>query len=175
MSTVINLVPLSSEHHVEALQGVYKAVPSFWNMYGRQGAPDGQALRDLVEVESTPGRIMMGIVRRLQEDNPTSGQEMIGVVDFRMQWTRQDTVYLAMVMVAESMQRQGIGSEAWRLHAVWFRDNAGLHTVRLGVEQFNTSALRFFNSIGFQLTGDASRIRVGDKWIRLLYMEQDLA
>ena len=175
MTTVINLVPLSPEYHAQALQEVYKSVPSFWNMYGLANAPDGQALSDLVTAETTPGRVMMGIVRRLRTDNPQSGHEMIGLMDFRLQWTRQDTAYLAMVMVAESMQRQGIGSEAWRLLAAWLGGSAEIHSVRLGVEQFNVKAMHFFSNIGFVFTGDANRIRVGEKWIRLLYMQQDLS
>jgi L-amino acid N-acyltransferase YncA len=49
-----------------------------------------------------------------------------------------------------------------------------MQTARLGVEQFNPAALKFFESLGFQLTGDSQRIRSGQRFVRVLYMEKDL-
>lgn len=174
MTASVSLVPLSSQHHVGALQQVYRSVPGFWLMYGQAEAPDGQAQRDLQEAGSTPGRTMMGIVRRLQVDEPQADFEMVGVIDFRLHWPRHELAYLAMVMVAEPLQRQGIGSQAWRLLREWLANGARVEAVRLGVEQFNPGALRFFRSIGFALTGETNRVSVGRKWIRILYMEQRL-
>jgi RimJ/RimL family protein N-acetyltransferase len=171
---VITLIPLSPEYHAGPLQHVYRSVPSFWQMYGLHGVPDGQAARDLVDAESTQGRTMMGIVRRLQEDDPQAGLEMVGQLDFRLHWPREGAAYIGMLMVAESVQRQGIGSDTWRLLADWLSTGTSVDSVRLGVEQFNPAALSFFQTNGFALTGDTNRIRVGEKWIRLLYMEQNL-
>ena len=44
---------------------------------------------------------------------------------------------------------------------------------RLSVEQFNHRGLKFWLSLGFVLTGESNRVRVGDKLVRLLYMEQE--
>lgn len=174
MRHIITLAPLTREHHVDALQQVYRAVPHYWEMYGLLGPPDGQAARDLKEAEDTPGRAMMGIMRRLDPDDPNAGFEMIGLVDFRLHWPRESTAYLGILMVAEAYQRQGIGSQAWALLAPWLAESAQIKTVRLGVEQFNPGALRFFRSLDFALTGETSRISVGPKWIRLLYMEHHI-
>jgi ribosomal protein S18 acetylase RimI-like enzyme len=172
MTPVISLVPLARALHVDALQQVYHSVPRYWSMYDLSGAPDGQAQRDLLEAENTPGRTMMGIVRRLQEDDPAAGFELIGLIDFRLHWPHTSTAYLGMLMVAEPYQRRGVGSRAWALIAPWLAQSAHVETVRLGVEQFNTDALQFFRHIGFALTGDSNRISSGKKWVRLLYMEQ---
>lgn len=175
MTSTISLVPLSAEDHADALQQVYRSVPGFWEKYDLLGAPEGQAQRDLEEAESTPGRAMMGIVRRIQADDPQAGFEMVGLVDFRVHWPQESTAYVGMVMVAEPYQRQGIGSQAWQLLRPWLAESAGVTTVCLGVEQFNPGALHFFRSAGFALTGETDRISVGNKWVRLLYMEQRLS
>ncbi len=60
---------------------------------------------------------MMGIVRRVDEDDPAAGFEMVGMVDFRLHWPQESIAYVGMLMVAEPYQRQGIGTQAWRLLA----------------------------------------------------------
>jgi RimJ/RimL family protein N-acetyltransferase len=174
MTLAVTLVPLSSEHHVDALQQVYRSVPTFWQRYGLIAPPDGQAKRDLSEAETTAGRTMMGIVRRLEDEGLETGFEMIGLVDFRLYWPRQEAAYVGMIMVAEALQRQGVGTQAWQLLADWLSDSTSVEIVRLGVEQNNPGALHFFRVIGFELTGETNRISVGEKWLRLLYMEQSL-
>jgi RimJ/RimL family protein N-acetyltransferase len=143
-------------------------------MYHLPGSPAGQAERDLEATAETPGRTMMGIALRVDESDP-AGFEMVGVVDFRMHWPDEDVVYLGMIMVAEAYQRQGIGRAAWRLLAPWLAQSAQMKTARAGVEQFNPGALKFLQSVGFQLTGDTSRVQSGKRWVRLLYMDYDLA
>lgn len=175
MSGVISLLPLAAEHHTEALQQVYRATPAYWQMYHLPAAPAGQAARDLAAAQTTPGRHLLGIVRRLAADDPAAGVEMVGVVDLRLDWPAPDVVYISMVMVAEPYQRQGIGREAWRLLRPWLAQSAQMKTARLGVEQFNPGALQFFQHIGFTLTGQTDRVRSGQRWVRLLYMEQSLA
>lgn len=144
-------------------------------------APEGQAARDMDEAEATQGRTMMGIVRRVEDPDENheesglqTGHEMIGLVDFRLHWPSENTAYLGMLMVAEPYQRQGVGAATWDLLRPWLAGSAGMDSVRLGVEQFNPGALNFFQKIGFVLTGETNRISVGKKWIRLLYMEQQL-
>lgn len=174
MSHVISLLPLAAEHHTEALQQVYRATPVYWQMYHLPAAPAGQAAHDLAAAQETPGRHLLGIVRRLVADDPAAGVEMVGVVDLRLHWPAPDIAYIGMIMVAEPYQRQGIGSEAWRLVRPWLARSAQMKTARLGVEQFNPGALRFFQQIGFALTGRTDRVRSGQRWVRLLYMEQSL-
>ncbi|OUC07991.1 hypothetical protein RY27_11650 [Litorilinea aerophila] len=79
-----------------------------------------------------------------------------------------------MIMVAEPYQRQGIGTQAWLLLRPWLVETAHMSRARVGVAQFNIPALKFFQSLGFTLTGESNRIRSGTKWVRLLYMEQAL-
>ncbi len=177
MSTIdpslqISLVPLVGEHHADALQQVYRSTDDYWAMHGLTGAPHGQAARDLGTAEETSGRTMMGVVHLRSEED--GGVELIGVVDFRLHWPDEGVAYVGMVMVAAPYRRQGIGSQAWGLLAPWLAANANIQTARCGIEQFNVSALKFFGSLGFELSGEANRIRVADKLVRLLYMETEL-
>jgi len=191
----ISLVPLSLDLHVAALQELYRATPSYWARYNFPAAPAGQAENDLRTAATMPGRTLMGIVQPLQvplarvaapalpagasseqhDSERGAAGELLGLLDFRLHWPAPRTVYLGMVMVAEAHQRRGVGSQAWRLLHPWLTTSAGMQTARLAVEQFNPAALQFFQTLGFQLTGDANRTKVGDKFVRLLYMEQRLA
>ncbi|MEZ4733561.1 MAG: GNAT family N-acetyltransferase [Caldilineaceae bacterium] len=171
-SAFVSLVPLSLEWHVDALQQLYRATPTYWEMYNFPAEPAGQAAHDLRTAAETPGRTLLGIVHR--EDATADGAELVGLIDFRLHWPSEQVVYLGMVMVAEPYQRQGIGSQAWRLLGPWLAQQAHMQKARVAVEQFNPNALQFFESLGFVLTGESHRIKVGDKFVRLLYLEVTL-
>lgn len=174
MSNPISLIPLTKADHADALQEVYLRVAAYWEMYNLPTAPAGQAARDFDEAAATPGRHMLGIARRVDRLDPQAGGELVGLVDFRLGWPDADIVYLGMIMVAEPYQRQGIGRRAWRMLFQWLRKNTDATTVRLGVEQFNPGALKFFQALGFTLTGKSDRVQTGEKFVRLLYMELEL-
>lgn len=172
---VISLLPLDPAYHTAALQRVYESTPDYWRLYRLTAAPSDRAAHDLCEAAQTPGRVLTGIVRRIHPDSPQSDAELVGLLDFRLAWPDQDCAYLAMLMVAKPYQRRGIGSQAWQLLKPWLAQTAQMERVRTGVEQFNFKALRFFQAQGFALSGEADRIRIADRLIRLLYLEIKLA
>jgi len=167
----ISLIPLSLEWHSDALQQLYWATPGYWAMYNFSTPPAGQADHDLRAAAETPGRTLLGIVRPVEEATDAARGELVGMIDFRLHWPEEGIVYLGLVMVAEPYQRQGIGREAWGLLRPWLAQQGQMQTVRAAIEQFNPTALQFFASLGFVVTGEARRIQVGDKFVRLLYME----
>jgi len=171
----ISLLPLTVEDHAAALQAVYMATPGYWQMYKQPSSPAGQAAADLRAVAATPGRAMLGIVRRIVADDASAGAQLIGMLDYRLHWPDDQVVYIGMLMVAEPYQRRGIGRQSWSLLEPWLANVAGMTSARLGVEQFNNKALQFFEALDFNLTGESNRLRVGDKLIRLLYMQKRLA
>ncbi len=175
MAHMISLLPLDPEYHTSALQAVYAATPSYWAMYGLEAAPLDQAARDLEAANTTPGRFILGIVQRVAAADPNAGAELIGTVDFRLDWPEEHIAYIGMILVAEPYQRRGIGLQAWSLLKPWLAAAAHIRAVRVGVEQFNTGCLQFWTRAGFTLTGDSSRIQSGEQFVRLLYMEQSLA
>lgn len=179
LPSTISLAPLSIEWHVAALQQVYWATPGYWSLFNFATVPPGQAEHDLRTAAETPGRTLLGIVRRSEaaDDLETSlpgGVELIGVIDFRLHWPNEQVVSIGMMMVAEPYQRQGMGAQAWTLLKPWLIQQAGMTQARLAVEQFNPGALKFFESLGFSLTGQSNRIKIGDKFVRLLDMELPL-
>ena len=143
-------------------------------MYHLAQAPAGQAARDLAAIEDEPGRMGLGIAAANEPGNPQAGAQLVGLIDFRLHWPDPDTAYIGILLVAEPFQRQRVGSDAWALLQPWLAGEAGLRAVKLGVEQFNPGALRFFQSLGFALTGEAQRIRSGKRLVRLLAMEKEL-
>ncbi len=170
----ISLLPLEASLHTDALQRVYELSPAYWTMYHLAQAPAGQAARDLAAIETEPGRVGLGILVANEPGNPRSGAQLVGLIDFRMHWPDPDTAYIGIVLVAEPFQRQRVATDAWSLLEPWLAAEAGLRVVRLGVEQFNPGALKFFQSLGFVLSGEAQRIRSGKRLVRLLAMQKDL-
>ena len=139
-----SLLPLEASLHADALQRVYELSPAYWAMYHLAQAPAGQAARDLAAIEAEPGRMGLGIVAANEPGNPQAGAQLVGLIDFRLHWPDPDAAYIGIVLVAEPFQRQGVGSNAWALLEPWLAAEAGLREARLGVEQFNPGALRFF-------------------------------
>lgn len=172
--SAISLIPLSAELHTAALQEVYRAAPGYWEMHHFATYPEGQAANDLKLAAETPGRTILGIVQRINPSDPQAGAAMIGMIDLRLHWPGHTVASIGLLMVAEPYQRQHVATQAWHLLAAWLAASAGMLKVRVSVEQFNVSALKFFESVGFKLTGETSRMRLGSKFVRLLYMEQEL-
>lgn len=174
MSQIVtpSLIPLSPELE-PALQRVYEATPSYWAMYHLPGAPAGQAARDLAAMADEVGRSGMGILLPNRMGAPAEGAQLVGLLDFRLEWPEKGVVYIGMLMVADPFQRRGIGSSAWHLLEEWLVTETPTERARLAVEQFNPGALSFFGSLGFELTGEARRMRSGERFVRLLYMEKE--
>ncbi|MCY3905157.1 MAG: GNAT family N-acetyltransferase [Caldilineaceae bacterium] len=174
MTHSISLLPLDASLHADALQRVYELSPAYWAMYHLAQAPAGQAARDLAAIADEPGRIGLGIAAANEPGNADAGAQLVGMIDLRLQWPDPDMAYIGILLVAEPFQRQRVGSDAWALLEPWLAGDAGQRAVKLGVEQFNPGALRFFQSLGFSLTGEAQRIRSGKRLVRLLAMEKEL-
>lgn len=175
MAELITLMPLDPALHTDALQAVFTATPGYWRFYQLDAPPADHAAQEFAAVQETPGRSLLGILRRVDRDNPDAGAELIGVLDFRLHWPQDATAYIGLLLVAEPLQRQGIGAQAWSLLKPWLAAAAGIRTVRVGVEQFNIAALKFWEAQGFTLTGESERVRVGEKFVRLLSMVTSLA
>ena len=174
MTLSISLIPLDTSLHADALQRVYELSPAYWAMYHLAQAPAGQSARDLQAIEAEAGRMGLGIVAANEPGNPKAGAQMVGLIDFRLHWPDPETAYIGILMVAEPFQRQQVGASAWALLEPWLAAEGGVREAKLGVEQFNPGALRFFQSLGFTLTGEAQRIRSGKRLVRLLAMEKEL-
>ncbi len=175
MPELITLMPLDPTLHTEALQAVYLAAPGYWRMYRLDAPPPNYAAEELAAVADETGRSLLGILRRIDRTDPEAGAELIGVLDFRLHWPEEGVAYIGQLLVAEALQRQGIGAQAWSLLKSWLAASASVQNVRVGVEQFNVVALKFWETQGFALTGESDRMRVGEKFVRILYMNAEIA
>ena len=104
---MVSLIPLDAQLHSDALQQVYALTPAYWEMYHLPAAPAGQAARDLAAAQEEAGRSALGILLPNRPGDPSAGAQLIGLLDFRLHWPQQGTVYVGLVMVAEPFQRQG--------------------------------------------------------------------
>lgn len=171
---MISLLPLTPDQHAGLLQTVYRAVPLYWQSYGLLAAPPGQAARDLTEYAETPGRVIFGMMQPAAAAGGASAAELVGMLDCRLDYPGPRLASVGMIMVVEPLQRQGIGRRAWEAVEPWLAQEMRILSVRAGVEQFNPVGLRFFTALGFSLTGEAARTQVGDRFVRLLYVEKRL-
>jgi RimJ/RimL family protein N-acetyltransferase len=167
----ITLIPLSAEH-AAPLQAVYVAAPRYWAHFGLDALPPDQATRDLAAAADDPTRSILGILQRVQPDNPSAGQQMIGAVDMRRHYPAEQDVTVGLLIVAEPYQRQGIGRAAWALLEGWLAQQPGLSVAHLAIEQFNLPALHFFTALGYELTGHATRQKVNNTFVRYLAMQK---
>jgi RimJ/RimL family protein N-acetyltransferase len=179
MTHTISLMPLTQADHVRALTRLYRAVPTYRAERNLTGSPHAQAERDLAAAEATVDRTMLGILRLMDgaegDERGSQAAELVGVIDFRRHWPEEGIVTVGLILIAEALRRQGIGRQAWALLEPWFAATARMQTARCSLEQFNHDGLRFMQSLGFALTGEAERIRRGDRVIRLLEMQKALA
>ncbi len=169
----ITLIPLGADH-APPLQAVYEAAPAYWARFALTHVPSDQAARDLAEAAADPTRTLLGILRRVDAADPAAGQIMVGAIDLRRHYPDDGFVTLGLLVVAESYQRAGIGRAAWTLLEAWLAAQPEFTRARLSVEQFNIPGLHFFTALGFGMTGDANRQKVGDAFVRYLAMEKAL-
>ncbi len=108
------------------------------------------------------------------EKDAKIGGELVGLIDFRLDWPVAGAAHLGLIMIAERHQRQGLGTAAWHLLRPWLAGQAQMQKVQLSVEQFNPEALQFFEQLGFALTGEANRLKVGNRLVRMLGMARQL-
>ena len=79
--------------------------------------------------------------------------QMIGVVDFLINYPEPGKGCLGLLLIRESVQSQGIGREALGIVEKWAH-NQGIHEVTLGVELVNKKAYRFWMKNAYLSTGE---------------------
>jgi len=92
-----------------------------------------------------------------------SGGEMIGVADFVPNGYkgRPSQAWIALLMIAEPYQRQGYGTEAYRLIEDSILADPDVHTIGLGALIVNGPALAFWQAMGYQRVGSTVQDKDG--------------
>ncbi len=89
--------------------------------------------------------------------------EMIGVADFVPSGYkgRPSQAWIALLMIAEPYQRQGYGTEAYRLIEASILADPDVQTIGLGALIINGPALGFWQAMGYQRVGSTVRDKDG--------------
>jgi hypothetical protein len=147
------------------LQAVYAAgADTFARLSGGLVRVD-QAEQDLTKAAGDDARHILGIYLNAK---------MVGVVDLRFADPEPFDVRLGLILLGESHRRQGLGGWALRILEEWLRQATPSQAIVLAVLAQDLAAQRFFRRLGYQFTGQALRVVVGDNRPRLLTMRKDL-
>lgn len=158
------LVPLRVAD-VPRLQQVYEACADYFQLVGRTSTPAHMAERVMLEVETTPGRHVMGI---------TLNDELIGLLDFRLRYPAPDVAQLGLILIVPGERNRGYGTLAMDIWETWLDVQTPIARVRAAVVAHNRGAQRFFLRRQYHLTGETYRMPVGRAQPRVLVMEKFL-
>ena len=140
-----------------ALLPVYLSNPEFVAMNegarGEQGYYDLEMFqRDWQVQRMMPGGHVLGIY--LKETGAAVGQ-----ANYLEENPDDGRPWLGLLMIVRERQRQGLGTEAFRRLAAFFREVYGWPALRLGVLKQNSPALAFWERRGFWRVAGADRER----------------
>jgi RimJ/RimL family protein N-acetyltransferase len=88
-----------------------------------------------------------------------SAGAMIGVIDVIRGYPRQGTAFLGLLLLSEKHQGRGHGRAAYRLVEEVIRGWGTCRRVRLSVVRVNAEVIPFWESLGFQTTGEVKPYR----------------
>ena len=151
----LEMRPLGARDYVAAVQ-VYRQTPRFIvELNGR--SPDSIGL-EMVEEDAAQaanhGATFAGLFLR------ESGQ-MIGVADYVPSGYggQPNRAWIALLLIAEPYQRQGYGTEAYRLIEETVFADPDVQTLGLGVLVNNGPALGFWRAMGYERVGSTVQDR----------------
>ena len=162
-SQMVEMRPLKASDYPAAVE-VYRQTPRF--IVELNGRPADRINLEMVEEDAAQaanhGATFAGLFLR------KSGQ-LIGVADYVPGGYRgrPSQAWLALLLIAGSYQRQGYGTEAYRLVEVAIFANPDVQTIGLGVLVNNGPALGFWAAMGFQRAGSTVPDRDGREWVIL--------
>lgn len=160
----LTLRPLT-QAFASVLQSVYAASTEYFvQATGNPPAPE-QAAFDLAEAASDDGRFLLGIY--LQD-------EIVGVLDMRLAEPEPFDVRLGLILLAEPIRGQGLGSWALRILEEWLRQATPTEAVVLTVMAQDHAVQRFFLRHGYAYSGQSTRVLTSDIRSRLLFMRKHL-
>ena len=153
------------------VQRVLDQAPSYHELVMGKRAPSDLAQR---MYEHTPPQVSRDrkhllAIRRLPDD------AMIGVVDVVADMPRVGTAIIGLLLIRESEQRCGYGSQAMTLLKPHLLErHPHLEWLRIGVTDDNHQALRFWNKIGFEATDDWFDQPFGNSTKRVVILRQKI-
>lgn len=139
-----------SSEWVAPLKELLLRVPSYHRLiYGRQATDDDalKILRDLPPGKTHGDKFVFGVMVE---------EALIGCADVIRGFPDSHTAFLGLLLIDETQQRQGIGSAVYRRLEQSIASWRGVTRIRLAVVGTNSSVVPFWESCGFQRTGEKS-------------------
>jgi cytidine deaminase len=129
---------------LEAVLEVYHQCEDFLALGPVSTASMEMVLKDL-EISQSEGGVFCGIYR--------ADGKMIGVLDYVLGnfEGNPQTAFLSLLMIAAPFRKQGIGQAIVEAVEHEIRKDAGIRTVRAGVQVNNPQAVRFWQRNGYQI------------------------
>jgi GNAT superfamily N-acetyltransferase len=161
-------VLLGEPDEMRELQGVLEEAPTYAQRI--TGLPPGKAdaqstYSALPEGKSYPDKFVFGIFR---------GPEMVGCADLIRGYPRPATAMLALLLVSERHQHQGIGRLGYGLLEQFVQDWAVCDRVRIGVVRTNEEVIPFWIRLGFAATGELGPYRYASVSSEIVVFEKPL-
>ena len=164
----VSLRPLGADDGI-AVQAVYEATPGYFEMMSGAPAPAYEAQREFDNLARQPGRLWLGLFVPGEAGLP----DLIGLLDLRLDFPEPQIATLGLLLVCEARQRQGFGSQAYRLIEGWLRQQ-GFSAVELHVAGQAFGVQQFWRRLGLEFTGQQRRMALGRKSVRLLALSKSL-
>lgn len=159
-----SLRPLTMED-ASALQGVYDSAPaSFQRLLGRPAVP-GQAAGDISQALATPGRFMFGAV--------LDGR-LVGMIDCKLSDEVPEQAHIGLLLLAEPYANPAMAGLMVRVLLRWLENTFSVKRVEASVLAHHPPDLEFWQSLGFDFTGQQYRRTLERYAPRFLVLARDL-
>lgn len=89
------------------------------------------------------------------------GDQLIGCADVIRGYPNPTTAILGLLLISEKHQRQGVGRRAYAMIGQLIRDWGTCDTIRGGVIRTNAEVIPFWESLGFEPTGEVAPYHYG--------------
>jgi len=148
-----------------SLQVIYEAAGDYFERTAGRQPPAGLAEADLSEAATDPGRNLLGV---------HLAEKMVGVIDLKLADPGPLDVRIGLILLIPAQRRHGLESWALQILEEWLRQATPSEAVALTVAAQDHAAQAFFRSQGYSFTGQATRLVIGKKRRRLLWMRKTL-
>ncbi len=134
--------------NIELVQGLLENTPSYClNVSGEiAGLNDGkEAFEALPPSFPRDDKHVIGIF---------SGNILIGMIDCLIGFPTKDKAHIGLLLLNESYQSQGLGKLAYVNLEDYLRHFSAISKIRLAVVNTNNKVLKYWEKMGFHLTGE---------------------
>lgn len=163
-----------------AAQEVFDATPSYHRMVMGHGATEDLARRCFEQEPPKPKKgirvykRMLGVERsRAPGDGRTP--ELVGVIDLYVGYPAYHIATMALMLIRESLQRQGYGSATLDALRAWLRrHHPAVEWLDCSITDDNLAATRFLLRAGFERTNSWHEVEVAGQRRRVIRLEHRL-